>query len=198
MGFDIAAAAASAAATAYGTYAAGKAGKAQAESSAQALEMQARAEEARANQERAVAQRQAEGEREKAERLMSRQQAVAASSGGGTGGSAAEIIAETGREGEYRSDLTLWESEEKARGRADQAALYRWEAGNKREQGKQMAKAGLINAGASLMGTVGSIGGKIATRGVGSTSSDSGWITDVHHPDGRTERIAPKKRGTFY
>lgn len=139
---------------AYGSIQKGNADAAQADSQAKALQMQAAAEERRGNQERAIAQRNAEDEMIKTDKLRGRQRAVAAASGGGTDGSAAEIEAETAREGALNSELELWKGEESARGREDQAALYVAEAKNTQRQGKQARKAGFVNAGSAVLGAV--------------------------------------------
>lgn len=70
----------------------------------------------RGTQELAVASRQAEYQRRKSAYLVSQQRAQFAASGGGLGGSAAEIMASTELQGDYNAELELWSGQEKKRG----------------------------------------------------------------------------------
>lgn len=85
----------------------------------------AAAEERRANEERAVSQNQAQERQRLARVVGSQQQAAFAASGGGLGGSAADVMAETAGRGELNAERELWQGETRARGLEDQAAITR-------------------------------------------------------------------------
>lgn len=146
----------------------GQAADAAAQSQSNVLRAQAIQEEARATSERAIAQRKAEEETIKAERLMGRQRAVAAASGAGTGGSAAEIEGDTAAEGKFQSELQLWQGEERGKGLDFQAGLDRVAADDKRAQGRAAKKASYIQAGSQILGAVGNayaLAGKMSPGG---------------------------------
>lgn len=134
----------------------GAAAEAAGRSQSNTLRAQADQEERRAGQERAMAQRRAEEKQIDTDRLMGRQRAVAAASGGGTGGSAAAIEAETAQEGAFQSDLQLWQGEEKAVGLEYQAGIDRGAAADKLAQGKAARKASYLKAGSQVLGSIGS------------------------------------------
>ena len=133
----------------------GQAAEAAGRSKADALRAQADAEQVRASQERAVAQRTAAEQDAQTDRLMGKQRAIAASSGGGTGGSAAVIEAETAGEGKFQSDLELWKGEEKGRGLEHQAAIDRMSADEAERQGKIARKNSYLTAGSRILGGFG-------------------------------------------
>jgi hypothetical protein len=105
----------------------------------------------------AVSQRKAAEERRVGRIQGSRALALAAASGGGTGGTVANIIADLAGEGAYRSAVALYEGEAQAR-------KYRQAASGKRYEGKveyasgqarqrafnTAANTSLIRGGASL------------------------------------------------
>lgn len=82
----------------------------------------------RANAERVVAMQKAQEETRKKEALMAKQRAAFGASGGGTGGSAAQIVADTEQQGNYNAELELWQGETRAAGYKDQANAARFEA----------------------------------------------------------------------
>lgn len=108
----------------------GKAAQANAEYTAGQLEASGKAE-------RAKAQREAINERRKKDHVMSRARAVSAASGGGLD---LELLGDLEEEGTYRSLVALWDGEERAKGRAGQAAAAR-------ASGNSARKAGYLNAG---------------------------------------------------
>mgnify|MGYP001588333000 CR=1 FL=1 len=97
-----------------------------AEANARQLEMRGKAEQASASV-------QADRKRKEADALISKQRAIAAASGGGTGGSAAEIMGETAAQGQYSSDLEMWLGSEKRSGDQYAAQIARMEAKAKRK-----------------------------------------------------------------
>lgn len=98
-----------------------------------AAEGNARQLDARAKGEMADASLKAEQHRKDADRLISKQRAIAAASGGGTGGSAGEIMAETAGQAEYNSALDLWLGGERATTSKYAADISRMEAKAKRK-----------------------------------------------------------------
>lgn len=89
--------------------------------------------EQRATAERAMASVNAERSRKEADRLISKQRAIAAASGGGTGGSAGLLMAESAGQGQLNSDMDIWLGEEKAVGNEYAATMARAEAKAKRK-----------------------------------------------------------------
>lgn len=132
----------------------GAAAQAGAESKARALEAGALAQDRKASEERAVSQRRAEDQKIETDRLMGKQRAIAAASGGGTGGSAGLIEAETAGEGQFKSDLDLWAGEEKAKGLNFQSDIDRAAAKDSRRQGKSARTASYLAAGSAVLGSV--------------------------------------------
>lgn len=138
----------------------GQAQAAQAE--ADAAEANARAQEKRAMEERAVGSVKAERRTDESKKLQSEQLARFASSGGGLGGTASTVIAETEREGFQNNRYEIWGSEQKARGYEDEAAITRFAAAQKR-------KASGIAMGGSILSGVSKIGGEMTIPGGGSS-----------------------------
>lgn len=110
--------------------------------------MQAEDARRRGIQEIAIAQTKAAEERRKKEKLISQQRAQFGASGGGLGGSAAEVIGETELQGNYNSELELWQGQERANGYEDQARAALFE--NKQAKaalpfklGSQIIKGGI-------------------------------------------------------
>jgi hypothetical protein len=122
-----------------------------ADAQSSALKAEAAAAERRASEERAIAQKKAEDERKKAAALKSQQQAAYAASGGGieAGDSATEVMAETGKQGEYNAELQLWQGEEAAKGQEFSAAA-------KRAAASSAKTAGFVNAGSTILSGVSS------------------------------------------
>jgi len=112
---------------------------------AQAMERAAAVEAAglreRAKEERGAANYAARERREKAEQVMGRQVAVAAASGGGTGGTILDLIGETAARGELQAQGEKYKGEQVARGLEDKAALGTWQAGTRARSARQKGDA---------------------------------------------------------
>lgn len=106
---------------------------------------------------RAASQRAAIEERRKADLVSSRALAVAAASGGGTGGNVENILGDIAAEGEYRTLTSLFEGEQQAQG-LETAAGRRWE-------GKAAKRASRVQAVSTLLGSAGSMYGKYGGSG---------------------------------
>lgn len=120
-------------------------------SQANALNAEAAAMDKRANEEKAAAQREAIQRRRQASVLLSRQQAVAASSGGtATDPTVLDVMGDTAAEGQYQSDVALYQGDVAAAGLQDQAAINRARA-------RQARLAGFINAGSTMLNGFSSI-----------------------------------------
>lgn len=116
-------------------------------------EAQAAAMEVRAGEERAGSQREAIRRSREAKLVMSRQQAVAASSGGDASDpTVVNLMAGVAREGEYQSGAALYEGETKGRNMEYEAKLARM-------QGRQAMFAGFINGFSSMISGFSSFGG---------------------------------------
>jgi hypothetical protein len=106
---------------------------------------QAKAMEVRAGEERAVSQREAIRRSKEAKMVMSRQQAVAASSGGGAGDpTVVNLMSGVGAEGKYQSGVALYEGETKGRG-------LEFDADIRRMEGRQALFAGFIGGASSIL-----------------------------------------------
>lgn len=110
----------------------------QAQAQASALKVQA-------GEERASSQREAITRTRQANLIMSRQQTVAAASGGGAGDpSVVNLMAGVGAQGQYEAGSAMYEGETKARGDEHQADITKM-------QGKQALFAGFINGAGSMI-----------------------------------------------
>lgn len=124
--------------SAAGSVAGGFASSAQQKAQAKALEM-------RANEERAVAQREAQSRRKQADLIMSRQQALAADSGGGaTDPTILDLMGDTAAQSYVNSGTAIAEGETRGRGLEYQAKINR-------QAGKQAILAGFIDAGSTML-----------------------------------------------
>jgi hypothetical protein len=121
----------------------------------QVANFQAKQLERKAGQERAVSQREAIEERRRARLARSKALAIAGASGGGTGGTAADILADLTAEGELNAGAALYEGEETARGLETQAAATRAEGKYASSAGSYAAKnirrAGYLSAVGTTM-----------------------------------------------
>jgi hypothetical protein len=97
--------------------------------------------DAQANTERASGQRAAIEETRNAQLVQSRARAVGAASGGGVD---AKLAGDLAQEGQYRSLLAMWQGDEAAIGREQQASAVRFD-------GEQAQKAGRIGAASTLL-----------------------------------------------
>lgn len=139
--------------SAAGTLAAGGAARADAD-------FQAKQMEARGKEEIAASQREAEETRRNSQLLQSRQQAVAAASGAGTGGSALETMLDTNDEGELQALTALYGGEMRKRGLQDQAAASR-------RSGKAAQVGSYFKAGSTILSGAGSAYKSYKTGGYG-------------------------------
>lgn len=131
--------------SAYGAMKQGQAQKQQAQQMQQAKEFEAAQMDQNAGQETAAAQRRALEERRRATMVASRALAVASASGGGTSGSAEEIISDIAGEGAYRSALEIYGGEDRARRLRMGAAGARYEGDSIAEYGRSRASAGMMS-----------------------------------------------------
>ena len=108
------------------------------------LNFQAQENEKKAAEERAAGQREAFEKRDETARVMSRQRALAASSGAGVvNPTVLDIYGDTAQEGEYNAQAALYGGESRARGQIDQANAAR-------AKGKAVRTGSLLEAGGSL------------------------------------------------
>lgn len=105
----------------------------------------------RGGEERAASQAQAYQLRHKTDLVLGQEQADLAASGGGMGGSGAELLAGTAGRGKYNEEMALWGGEERARGLEDAAAVTRF-------AGKQGRAALPLKLGAQVLTGVSKIG----------------------------------------
>lgn len=136
---------------AYNSYQQGVAQKAE-------LERQARVDERSAKGEYAAAQREAEQRRREGKLIMSRQQAIAAASGAGSGSddpTIMKIMSETGALSEYGATTAMYSG-------ADRADAYLNSAMAKRASGQSNFMGGILRAAGSLAGGVGTVANHFA------------------------------------
>lgn len=115
---------------------------------------QALNEEGAGRAEFAAAQRDALERKLEGELTMSRQQALAAASGGGAGSDAptiVKIMADTASRSKYGQDSALYQGEER------RSVLYK-SADNRRKSGDNSFLGGLFTAAGQLAGGIGSVG----------------------------------------
>lgn len=130
---------------ALGSTALGAVGAIQESNAAQAAsEANARQLEAKAKADLAQGTVNAEAKRKQADKLLSRQRAVAAASGAGMTGSAADIMADTAGQGAYTSELDLWLGRERS-----ESDLYAAEMARAEARAKKRALP--FNVGASVL-----------------------------------------------
>lgn len=130
----------------------GNAADANAKAQQEQLEYQAKVREINAGQERAAAQRRAIEERRQGDLASSRARAVAAAGGGDTfDPSVIDILGDLDAEGQYYSDIAMYEGEERARDLESGAALNRHEGQMARSAGKQAKKQSRFAAASTIM-----------------------------------------------
>lgn len=123
-----------------------------AETKSENLKTEAAYRDQQAAETRAAAQRNAMQKREQAKTVLSRQQAIAAASGGGaTDPGVVDLMAETASEGDLRARYTQYEGDARAQGMNYQAAINRWSADRAQTEGYLKAGATLLS-GFSEMG----------------------------------------------
>jgi len=119
-----------------------------------------------AGQERASSQRAAQEERRQGKLRSSRALAVAAASGGGTGGTVENIISDLDAETAFRANTALFQGESKARFLESQAIANRF-GGQQAKRASRIAAFGTIFSGTgSLFGKYGDLF-KTPTSGLG-------------------------------
>jgi hypothetical protein len=146
-GIELIVMAAGTAMSAAGAYSAGQTQKATSEAEAESLRK-------KADWEQALGQSNAEIERKKADSVRSEQLARFAASGGGTGGSAAGVMAQTTARGEFNALLTQAQATEQAAGLRDSASAKEY-AGDKAATGGMISAGGTILTGMSKFGRIG-------------------------------------------
>lgn len=133
----------------------------------QRAQYEAKQLQTQAGQAEATAQREALQERHKANLLASRALAVAAASGGGTGGSAGQLMAGITNAGNLNVANSLYVGEDRSANMQHQAALKNYDgdlafndsqnaAAQSRRSGEIALEAGKTNARNTLIGSIGS------------------------------------------
>lgn len=109
---------------------------------------QAKAEQRRANEVQASAQRDAAQRAKEAKYVMSRQQAVAAASGGGAADSTVlNLMSQTAGQGAYNAASSIYEGQSAGDSLNYQASIDRM-------SGRMQRQAGYIGAGTTLLGGI--------------------------------------------
>ena len=109
-----------------------------------AAKAQAQAMEIRADEERAVGQREAIRRAKEAKLVLSRQQAVAAASGGGTGDpTIVNLMSGVAQEGAYQSGVANWKGETSGQN-------YDYQADIRRMEGRNALIGGFIGGASSI------------------------------------------------
>jgi len=103
--------------------------------------------DAAAKTERASAQREAMDERRQKELMISRARAVGAASGGGQD---MQLLGDIEEDGELRALTAMWQGEEAAKGREQQADSSRFDGAQARKAGRIKAATTLLSGGSSL------------------------------------------------
>lgn len=129
-----------------GTIAQASAAQQQAEAQARAQDMQAAAEERQAREREAASQRDAIERGKQADLVLSRQQAVAASSGAGaTDPTVLQIMGNTAQTGAYQSAAAIYEGTAAAQSLDEKAAIDRYTAEEKRRAAPTLAAATMLS-----------------------------------------------------
>lgn len=114
-----------------------------------ALNYEAEMRKKAAAEERAASQREAIEKRSEADRVLSRQRALASASGAGVvTPSILDIYGETAAKGEYNAQTALYGGESRARGQIDQANLAR-------AKGKAAAKGSILEGFGAIVSGIG-------------------------------------------
>ncbi len=134
--------------SAVGTVVSAGAAEEQGKAAQQAAEMQAMARERQAREREAAAGREAASQERKTNAVLSRQQAVAAASGGGaTDPTVLDLMGDTAAQGAYNSASALYEGFAAGRSLDEQAAIDRF-------RGQQARRAGQISSMGTLLSGV--------------------------------------------
>ncbi len=146
------------AATAYGGYASAQAAKAEGRAAQAAANAEAVQAERQAMQERGVASFNADKMQTRVRQILSEQRVIGAAGGGDTTDqTSAALRRETVRNGTMEELLTLANAEDRARQMEYSADTARRTGRAQRSLGNMRANATLINTGASLLSTAGSM-----------------------------------------
>lgn len=168
-----------------------KAQQSQAKSDAAAARYEADAMDQKAGQERAVSQFQAEQRQKEAQRLLSRQQALGAASGAGTGGSFATVQAKTAEKGQFNADLEMWQGETAARGLEQNAKLKRVGASQILATDKARRRTMPLQYASTIISGATKIAGIGADAGYWKPPANAGWTQTVSGPDGNVRLTEP-------
>lgn len=145
--------------SAYGQIQQGQAADAMGKANQQSAEFSAKQMEINAGQERASAQRKMLEEGRKKNMALSRAQAVAAASGGGTlDPSIVDIMGDLEAEGEYNKRAALFEGEQRAQDLESGAMVQRYQGSMSRMAGKAEKKSSYVAAAGSLFKGGGQVG----------------------------------------
>ncbi len=148
-----------------------------------------------AAEERSRGTRQAEERRMQTERVISRQRAVAASSGAGGVGSSEgglDLTGDTAARGKYLSDLDIYSGENAAVGLEQKAALSREKGAAEADLYKAKGTAALVGAGFDMA----NIG--LKRRSVGADAGGDNLIDDYYDPDSGWKTQTYRKGGGRY
>ena len=115
--------------------------RAEADATERAAAVEAAGLRERAKEERGAAAFSARERRAAADKVIGKQVALAAASGGGTGGTILDIIGETAERGEMQAQAEIYGGESRARGLEDKAALGTWQAGTRARSLRQKGDA---------------------------------------------------------
>jgi len=147
----------------------------------------------RAKEERGAAAMSAREKRRETDKLIGRQVALAADSGGGTGGTILDIIGETSDRGTLQKEIILATGESRARGLEDKANLGVWQAGTRAKSLKQKGDAMFMNSifegGSKIVDSTYKYGDRKGWWDSNTASSDetdprTGWRTRVYRSRG--------------
>jgi hypothetical protein len=129
-----------------GTLMSAGAAQAQGEAEQQSRMLEARAMERKANEDTAASQREGIRRSREASLVASRQQALAAASGGSaTDKTVLDLMSGTAEEGAYQSQSALYEGQSRAAGLRSQADISRFQGDQARRAGRSRANATILS-----------------------------------------------------
>ena len=153
---------------------------AEASATERAADIEAASLKMRADETRAAANMEAREKRKAAEKVMGRQVAVAADSGGGAADSTIlDIIGETAERGELQAQAEQYKGESQARGLEDKAKFGKWRAGTQAASARMKGEAaftGSIFEGVTKAG-----------EGVYKYGDRKGWFSETKPSSDDTE-----------
>jgi len=149
-------------------------GKATAAATMQAADVEARRLRRMASEEYATGQRTAEDKRLEAERAMSRQKALAASSGAGVAtGTILDLIGKTAARGKYLADTERYRAQSRASGYRDTAAARLMDAQNAAAAAKRRGQAAFLGSILEGLGTAAGAAHRIGTSRAAASGTGS-------------------------